>query len=369
MKRPSLVHFLAVMTEDNLSIRASLTLVENKLLEVQNELTAFRPKFPIQAYKLLGADRFTVLITGLDKNHNEIYRKSFESDSFGNLNFKIPLNDQRRKIEVLQVYEVGQVKGLELILGSYIPLKITLPKKIIICDFDKTLVDTRYSSTKEVYRSLTQPIGHFPRVQKSIDKVHEFIAQGFHPFILSASPHFYEEAMRDWLYQNQIYSAGIFLKDYRHILSFFDGDLSPKDIKLQGFYKLGHLLDIILMTGLPDELVLMGDNFESDPLIYLGLSKILKEDLDPWYIWKILKKNEAFRPSKKQNSQILSKIYQLNNMVTQRDENKLKRPKLTIYIRKKADETEISIPEEFTTQKHLIHLYQGHIQQDEILRE
>lgn len=360
MKRPTLVNFLAIMTEDTLAIRASLTLKENPLLIRQNELVDFTPSFPIQAYRLLGADRFTVLIMALDKEHNEVYRKSFESDSFGNVSFKIPLSGERKNIEILQVYEVGHTKGLELILGNYLPLKIMPPKKVIVCDFDKTLVDTRYSSTREVYDSLTRPINHFPTVQNSVDKLREYIDQGHHPFILSASPHFYEEAMRDWLYQNKIYSAGIFLKDYRHIFSIFEGNLAPKDIKLQGLYKLGHLLDIIIMTGLPDEMVLMGDNFESDPIIYLSLAKMIREDLDPWYIWKLLKKQEAFRPSRKQNSQILNKIYQLTNLVNQRDEKGKKRSKLTILIRRRKNESDVVVPDEFSTQRHLIELYHGH---------
>ena len=359
MKRPYLVHFLAIMTEESLSIRASLALTDNPLLKRHVDQQAFNPVLPIQAYKLLAADRFTMLIIALDKEHNEIYRKTFDSDSFGNINFKIPITDERKNIEILQVYEINFIPGLELILGNYMPIKIFSPKKLIVCDFDKTLVHTKYSSTRELYDSLTRPINSFPTIVSSLEIVRNHLDKNYHPFILSASPHFYEAAMRDWLYQNKIYSAGIFLKDYRHILSLFEGDLVPKDIKTQGLYKLGHLLDILIMTGIPQDLVLMGDNFESDPIIYLALAKILKEDLEPWYIWKRLLAQDVFKPSKKQRTQVLNKIYQLTNIVNRHKELKSPLPNIKIYIRKKDSENSVTVPSEFQTQLEILELYEG----------
>jgi hypothetical protein len=248
-------------------------------------------------------------------------------------------------------------------LGTYIPLKIHEPKKIIICDFDKTLVDTKYSTTKELYRSLTRPLEAFPTVESSVEILHRFIRAGHHPFILSASPHFYEDAMRDWLYKNNIFSAGIFLKDYRQFFSFLEGELTAKDLKFQGLYKLNHLLDILLMTGVPDELVLMGDNFESDPIIYLTLAQILREDIDPWVIWNDIKEHDIFQLKKNQNSQFLNKIYQLDNMLTrQRKMYPNKKPHIEIYIRKRFEKDELLVPDEYIQQKklsYLIQLYDG----------
>jgi hypothetical protein len=194
---------------------------------------------------------------------------------------------------------------------------------------------------------------------------------GHHPFILSASPHFYEDSMRDWLYKNNIFSAGIFLKDYRHFFSFLEGELTTKDLKAQGLYKLNHLLDILLMTGIPDELVLMGDNFESDPAIYLTLARILREDVDPWVIWNSIKEQDIFQLKKKQNSQFLNKIYQLDNMLTRkRKEKNSKKTAIKIYIRKRFKNDEIAPIEMFEKQKHLmslIEMYDG-LYQDEFDR-
>lgn len=362
MKRPHLVHFLAIITDDSINIKASITLRENFI--AQNlDLEIPTPKFPIQALRLLNAYQFTLKIVGISKNQREIYKKSFESDSFGNFNFKIPLTKEREEIEILQLYETKKRPGLELHLGTYIPLRIFSPKKIIICDFDKTLVDTKYSTTKEVYRSLTRSLEENPTVTSSVEILHRYIRQGHHPFILSASPHFYEDAMRDWLYKNNIFSAGIFLKDYRHFFSFLDGELTTKDLKLQGLYKLNHLLDILLMTGIPDELILMGDNFESDPAIYLTLSKILREDIDPWVVWNDIKEQDIFQLKKKQNSQFLNKIYQLDNMLSRkRKENPYKKIQIKIFIRKRFPSDQLIAPPQFAKEKaylNLIEMYDG----------
>ncbi len=362
MKRPHLVHFLAIITDDSINIKASITLKEN-LIAQNLDLAIPTPKFPIQALRLLNAYLFTMKIVGLSKEQKVIYRKSFESDSFGNFNFKIPLTKDRESIEILQIYETGKKPGLDMHMGTYIPLRIFSPTKIIICDFDKTLVDTKYSTTREVFFSLTKPISDNPTVASSVEILHRYIRRGHHPFILSASPHFYEDSIRDWLYKNSIFSAGIFLKDYRHFFSFLDGELTTKDLKLQGLYKLNHLLDILLMTGIPDEMILMGDNFESDPAIYLTLAKILKDDIDPWVIWNELKQQDIFQLKKKQNAQFLNKIYQLDNLLSRkRKGNKGKRISIRIYIRKRFPHDELIAPAGFEKQKRfldLIEMYDG----------
>ncbi len=372
MKRPHLVHFLAIITDDSINIKASITMKENIIARKRDfDLTVLTPHFPIQALRLLNAYEFTLKIVGTTKDQHEIYKKSFESDSFGNFNFKIPLTEERSKIEILQLYEVKKRPGLELHLGTYIPLRIYSPKKIIICDFDKTLVDTKYSTTKEVYRSLTRPLQEFPTIISSVNILKMAIHQGYHPFILSASPHFYEDAMRDWLYKNNIFSAGIFLKDYRQFFSFLEGDLTAKDLKGQGLYKLNHLLDILLMTGIPDELTLMGDNFESDPIIYLTLAKILTLNIDPWIIWNNIRDEEIFQLKKKQNSQLLNKVFQLDNLINRKKKNTPdKNIIIKIYIRKRSIDDQLTIPAKYQQQLglvNLIEMYDGIYQDNNIV--
>ena len=72
------------------------------------------------------------------------------------------------------------------------------------------------------------------------------------------------------------------------------------------------------MTGIPDELTLMGDNFESDPIIYLTLAKILTLNIDPWIIWNNIRDEEIFQLKKKQNSQLLNKVFQLDNLINRK---------------------------------------------------
>lgn len=355
MKRPSLVHFLSIITDDFLSVKASLTL-KNVNWSPNLEL----PKSPIQAIRLLSGSRFAIKFIGLDEDRNEVFKKTYESDSFGNFNLRIPLNEKRRNIKILQLYEVQKRFGLDLHLGSYIPIEIKGTKKLIISDFDKTLVDTRYSTTKELYRSLTSPIDTFPTIEPSVELVKKYIADDFHPFILSASPHFYEDAIRDWLYKRDIYTAGIFLKDYREVFSIFEGALTPKDLKIQGLYKLNHLIDMLLMSGLPSELVLMGDNFESDPIIYATLALLLEDRIPAWNLWKQLYQHEKFQLTKRQRSKILNKIYQLESAVENFKVQSDNFPtKISIHIRKRSNEQEIQLPRPFNIVMDKINLYEG----------
>lgn len=352
MKRAQLVNFLAVKTDNSLAIRANLTMREN-IYSAARKLERFSPRFPIQAYKLLNAYEFKIKIIARDEDHQILFSRDFESDSYGGFNIKMG-SSEVAKVEKLEVFETGKSPGLEILLGNFIPIKIMGDKKLIICDFDKTLVDTKYSTPEEIYKSLTTPLHSFPTVEESVTMAKDYIKKGFHPFILSASPHFYEDAMRDWLYANDIYSAGIFLKDYRKVFSIFEGDLTPKDLKVQGIYKLNHLLDIIHMTGVPDEIVLMGDNFESDPLIYLTFNELLQGHSEPRMLWNRLKDYEAFKLSTKQNSLFLNKIFQLNDLIKQSQ----KRADVKIYIRKKGKEDKLKIPEQFSYGIEKVNLYE-----------
>ena len=331
MKRPQLVHFTGIESDEYIHIRASMSFSSQAkfhlLEEINQNLKEIVPTKPIQSLGLLTSNVFRLKVIGLSSEDQETTIRSFESDSFGNFNFKIP-QPENGKVAKLRLYETKSHPGLDLLIGSFIPTKINLPKKILISDFDKTLVDTRYSTMKELYLSLRNPVSYFPAVDSSIELLKNIIKEEYQPFVVSASPHFYENAIRDWLYQHQIFTGNIFLKDYRNIFSFFEGDLSTKDLKTQGFYKLNTITNILLMTGIPDELVLMGDGFESDTLIYLTLAAIMVGQYDPWTLWNQVKKEESFRLTNQQHFRFLSKFYQLKNMSESHP-----KPKLKIYIR------------------------------------
>lgn len=319
---------------------------------------AIVPTKPIQSLGLLSSNEFRLKIVGLNHKDQETMVRSFDSDSFGNFHFKMPQNESSDVIK-LKLFETKSHPGLELLIGNFIPTRIREPKKILITDFDKTLVDTRYSTMRELFQSLRNPIQHFPPVDSSIDLIKGFLKEDYQPFVVSASPHFYENAIRDWLYQRQIFTGNIFLKDYRNIFSFFEGDLSTKDLKSQGFYKLNTIVNILLMTGIPDDLVLVGDGFESDTIIYLTLAAVLIGRYDPWIIWNSIKREESFKLTNQQHFRFLSKFYQLKNMSDARSPSSLK-----IYIRCKA-ENEQTIKDrvfnlDFANQlKHNVHYYVG----------
>ncbi len=362
MRRPKLVHFTGVESDQYIHIRASMSYSSQAkfhLLEETNQiLKEIVPTKPIQSLGLLSSNEFRLKVIGLSETDEETTIRSFDSDTFGNFNFKIP-QPESGKVAKLKLFETRSHPGLELLIGSFIPTKIFIPKKIFITDFDKTLVDTRYSTMKELYLSLRNPVSYFPPVDSSIELVKKYTSEEFQPFIVSASPHFYENAIRDWLYQHEIFTGNIFLKDYRNFFSFFEGDLSTKDLKSQGFYKLNTIVNILLMTGIPSELVLVGDGFESDTIIYLTLAAILIGRYDPWTIWNLIKKEESFRLTNQQHFRFLSKFYQLKNMSDAHP-----RGKLQIYIRCKPHMLEQLRERTFNMEfannlKHLVHYYVG----------
>jgi hypothetical protein len=88
------------------------------------------------------------------------------------------------------------------------------------------------------------------------------------------------------------------------------------------------------MTSLPKELVLMGDGFESDVIIYLTLFAALKRHIDPWQLWNQVRSLESFRLTNKQNSRFLSKFYQMHSL------SKKGEVDIKIYIRCKKDDIE-----------------------------
>jgi hypothetical protein len=314
MRRPQLLHFTAISTDQHLTIRASLSFSRQARHQFwQNPLPGLDPIRPIESLGLLQSRRFRLRLVGMDKEGVELLNREYDSDSFGDFNVRLP-HPVEGPVARLMVYETRTHAGLDLLIGSFIPLNVREQKKLIITDFDKTLVDTRYHSPREVYLSLKKPLGYFPPVQSSIDLVKGYVSEGFHPFVVSASPHFYENAMRDWLYRNQIFTSNIYLKDYRRVFALFEGELAPKDIKTQGFYKLNHLVNILLMTGIPDELVLVGDGFESDTIIYLTLASVIVGRQDPWVVWNSVKKDEGFKLTNRQHFRFLSKFYQLKNL-------------------------------------------------------
>lgn len=320
MNRPILASFSAIISKDQLSIRAHVSDSYQQMTDLM--------KTPISFIKLLGKDNFRLRIRGYNAKQTEIISREYDSDNFGNFELRIPAAIDLNEVEKLSLYETSRINGLEMHLGSFYPTRISEPRKIIISDFDKTLVDTKYSTPKEMYYSLNRPLNYFPSVMPSIDKLKSFIQADYQPFILSASPHFYEKPIRDWLYQNELFISNIFLKDYRDFFSIFDGRLSTKDLKKQGFYKLNQLIDILLMTSIPDHLILMGDGFESDPYIYLVLKELIQNKSDPWKTWKSIKHHSIFNLTSKQDSYFLTKFYQLSELARKHQDLKV-----DIYIR------------------------------------
>lgn len=325
MNRPYLVNFSSIIADDQLSIRASIANAE-----IKNDITEHtKLSTPIQSIGLFSKEIFRLKITALNEQSVTLFKREYDSDNYGRFEIKITFKKNGHLPTKLLIYESSKLPGIDLYLGSFIPILIQDPKKILISDFDKTLVDTKYSTAKEVYYSLNKPLEYFPKVEASIKLLKDYQKIGFRPFILSASPHFYANAIRDWFYQNNIFISNIFLKDYRDFISPFDGKMTTKDLKRQGFYKLNQLIDILLMTKIPHELVLIGDGFESDPFIYMTLTKLLAPYTDPWQIWNSIKNHNIFNLTSKQDAQFITKFYLLSELARKTEH----RCHTKIYIR------------------------------------
>lgn len=292
------------------------------LEEVQEHLT------PWQNVRFFPRKNYRLKIEALDDKQNSLYIKEFAQADYGQFLVQLPCSLAQRKVSCLKLYESSVMPYIDCFLGHFFPLELTPESKVIICDFDKTLLETRYSTPKEMWQSLRSPLAKFSTITPSLNLLKDYVQHGYIPFIVSASPHFYEKPICDWLYQHQIFTRNIFLKDYRKIFSFTDEELTTKDIKKQGFYKLMHLIDVLLMCQLPSTVVLMGDAFESDLVIYLFLRRLLVEKVDPYQLLKTLSRRPEFILNAKQKSQFLLKFYQLSALA-----NKKNKMKMSIFIR------------------------------------
>lgn len=326
MPRPHIFSLTLIQNETSLNLKGSIALTDQGLsnYELGSDVELKKIKPPFKSLNLLWAYQSRIKIVGYSKDE-VIFIKEYDTDSLGNLDLKIPL---KTKIDYLNIYDLKARPGLELIMGSFIPLNVEPHSKLIVSDFDRTLVETRFSTIKDIYHSLKTPVLYFPDIPDSLNLLKKYIDNGYIPFILSASPHFYENSLRDWAYKNNLCNTTIFLKDYKSIFTIGNGILSTKDLKKQGFYKLTQLVNLLLMTGIPSELILMGDAFESDLFIYSCLISLIYEKQDPWVLWKMIRKEKPFRLTTKQDSLFLTKFYQLSELA-----NKKRLKDFKIYIR------------------------------------
>ncbi len=180
---------------------------------------------------------------------------------------------------------------------------------MIVSDIDQTLLDTDFHSRKGILATFTETA----QEKKAIQAMPEFYRQmtthkedeKISLFFLSASPHFFRRNLASFFEHHSIPIGGMYLKYLPGILDNAIGDLSnsvtswknifqqgsgkwkeilqgnAKDLKLhitalrdQTSYKLRLLLISRLMQPTHLNLILMGDNTESDFLVF-GLYQIL----------------------------------------------------------------------------------------------
>lgn len=320
---PKLQHFSAIARGKSLQLRGSV--VSSREKNSDREVMA---EAPIQNLLALFAKKWRVKIECFSKSQNMLDCIEVDTDSFGLISHKISRTYGVEKVYSLRVYEISERHGIEYFMGGFLVQEISDHHRVVVCDFDKTLVHTRYHTAKEIYHSLNRPLHYFPTLTQGLNILHSHIEREFFPVILSSSPHFYEKAIRDWLYQHKVFAGHIVLKDYRSLFSYSEGFYSPKDLKHQGFHKLYQLLQLIKLVGVPKELSLIGDGFESDELIYLILSSVLKRTIEPWALWNYIKSMKAFSFTTKQSVIFLDLLYYIY------EKSKGKKLEINIHIRR-----------------------------------
>ena len=316
-KRPYLIHCHCILVKNKLSVRIGISSRPTRYFSDDQ----ISPTIPIRDFRLLQKNKFSakIVITLRDKI---IQEKVLDTDQFGHLNYRFSFkNDDHIELESAKVniYEVSSHPGFDLFLGTRASNTINPDVPVIISDFDKTLVDTKYKTTVELYHSLTSPLKAFPTVNETLSIMAPMLTKKYPFFIVSASPHFYENPIRHWLLSQQIKDSGIFLKDYRHFFSFQNTELFSKDMKVHGTFKLSQLLNLTYMLELPRKIILFGDNSETDPLIYCLLKYLLSTNFDIQSTWEKIKNLEAFKLTQFQDSKLLNRLHLIKSLTKKKN--------------------------------------------------
>lgn len=340
MKRPRLLHFFALDTTKHLCIRGVIYFVYSPFLGIKKKSPSLRPWASLN---LFARKNFHITVEGYDQHHQLCLQEKVRSDSFGLIEARFEKEvSQGPQIEYLKIYEESSLGGLRLFLGEYQVINFQESPKVIISDLDKTLIETSFSGMKDLYLSLSKPLEYFETISSGVKRLRRYRDHGYHPFVLSASPHFYDHTIRTWLKQQGIGDIPIMLKDYRHFISLSRGFLVRKDILTQGFYKLDQLLTLIWLGGVPEDLILLGDVYESDPFTYLTLAKILHEVHSinsARNLWEEIRRFRDFHPTRKQTGLFLNKLYQISQQIKIfKDEGK--KIRLRIILRSHAEQTQ-----------------------------
>ena len=136
MERPFLSNFSAIIADKKLSIRAYIT-----ELEQQHESKVQSTKnIPIQSINLFSKNFFNIKICLLNHKSQILLEKEFQTDNYGKLDISIPKMINNQLIYSIKLYETGYYPGVEVYLGSFLPITIQNPKKIVISDFEKKWV-------------------------------------------------------------------------------------------------------------------------------------------------------------------------------------------------------------------------------------
>jgi phosphatidate phosphatase APP1 len=255
-------------------------------------------KRPLDGIFLFSKNLFKLNIIFKNAQNKTIDNFPCTTDNYGNLSksFAFTLSPHLQDCFQVEIVDLASKRSLHTLRL----LNLQEQNRVVICDFDKTLVATKYSNATEIINNLMTTIPDSYKIQKSIDILKKTISEGHHSFILSASPHFFAPTIKKWLERSKIPITGIFLKDFRPLLSKKLKFLTFSLFTNQVYFKIKSIINILSLTGVPKELVLIGDDYESDHEIYLWIKQILAHNIDFQFLnkWKLNSDNKLHLKNK-----------------------------------------------------------------------
>ncbi len=296
--------------------RNSLLFLEGLVLMKDLSFSLEDLKSPKNSFLALKQKNFSLKIE-IFKKKELLSEEFFMTSSEGFFSLKIPCPDS---CDLLKLYY--EEKKEWLLLEEIKPIVIHPKSSLVISDFDQTLIQTQYRKIKEIYQALQKPLQQFSTIESSLELLKTY--SSYHSFVLSASPYFFYDLIKEWLIEKNITFEGILLKDIRHVLSLKE-ELSFKDVKNQIYYKVSSIFQLLLSFGLPKNLVLIGDSFESDLLIYSIVKETISFEKDVSFLSEKIFQEVSL--TTKQKSDLLEKIHLLYMLKKPKDQT------IEIFIR------------------------------------
>ena len=104
MNRPYLVNFSAIISDEQLSIRASITDSITPLSSKEKSVLST----PIQSVGLFSKERYRIRILLFNQSSELLYKKDYDSDNYGRFEIKRQSQYNNEIVAKISVYEISK---------------------------------------------------------------------------------------------------------------------------------------------------------------------------------------------------------------------------------------------------------------------